>query len=84
MSSIYVGSLHQKVVEYNFRIKTLCEPPPHRSQRFSKGSLLWNSLSDEMVTAQSLTIFKQKSNPGMRQVIDILILFFPHIFPCKK
>ena len=60
-----------KVVEYNFRTKILCELPPARSQRFGisslkfKGSLLWNSLSDESKTAKSLAIFKQKSNPGM-------------------
>ena len=30
-----------------------------------KGSLLWNSLSDDTKTSQSLAIFKQKSDPGM-------------------
>ena len=61
----------KKVVEYDFRIKILCELPPARSQRFGtnslifKGSLLWNSLSDDTKTSQSLAIFKQKSDPGM-------------------
>ena len=56
----------KKVVEYDFRIKILCELPPARSQRFGtnslifKGSLLWNSLSDDTKTSQSLAIFKQK------------------------
>ena len=56
----------KKVVEYDFRIKILCKLPPARSQRFGtnslkfKGSLLWNSLSDEIKTAKSLAIFKQK------------------------
>ena len=55
-----------KMVEYDFRIKILCRLPPTRSQRFGKnslkfnGSLLWNNLSDEIRTAQSLAIFKQK------------------------
>ena len=59
--------LTKKVVEYDFRIKILCKLPPARSQRFGtnslkfKGSLLWNSLSDEIKTAKSLAIFKQKS-----------------------
>ena len=48
----------KKVVEYDFRIKILCKLPPARSQRFGtnslkfKGSLLWNSLSDEIETAE--------------------------------
>ena len=56
----------KKVVEHDFRIKVLCELPPARSQRFGtnslkfKGSLLWNSLSDENKAAKSLIIFKQK------------------------
>ena len=56
----------KKVVEYDFRIKILCKLPPARLQRFGtnsfkfKGSLLWNSLSDEIKTAKSLAIFKQK------------------------
>ena len=56
----------KKVVEFDFRIKILCELPPARSQRFGtnslifKGSLLWNSLSDDTKTSQSLAIFKQK------------------------
>ena len=56
----------KKVVEYDFRIKILCKLPPARSQRFRtnslkfKGSLLWNSLSDEIKTVKSLAIFKQK------------------------
>ena len=56
----------KKVVEYDFRIKMLCEFRPARSHRFVKnplkfkGSLLWNSLSDEIKTAKSLAIFKQK------------------------
>ena len=59
--------LTKKAVEYDFRIKILYEHPPARSQRFGtnslkfKGSLLWNSLSDVMKTAQSLAIFKQKN-----------------------
>ena len=63
----YMWDLFTKtVVEYDFGIKILCELPPARSQRFGtnslkfKGSLLRNSLSDEMKTAQSLAIFKQK------------------------
>ena len=42
----------KKVVEYDFRLKLLCEHPPARSQRFDinslkfKGSMLRNSLSD--------------------------------------
>ena len=61
----------KKVVEYDFRIKILCKLPPTRSQRFGtnslrfKGSLLWNSLSDEIKTVKSLAIFKQKLNSGM-------------------
>ena len=61
----------KKVVEFTFRIKILCELPPARSQRFGtnslkfKGSLLWNSLSDEIKTAKSVAIYKQKLNPGM-------------------
>ena len=61
----------KKVVEYDFRIKILCKLPPTRSQRFDtnslrfKGSLLWNSLSDEIKTVKSLAIFKQKLNSGM-------------------
>ena len=44
----------KKMVEYNFRIKILCEIPTARSQRSDtnslkcKGSLLWNSHSDEI------------------------------------
>ena len=43
-----------------------CELPPARSQRFDinsleyKARLLWNGLSDEIKTAKSLAIFKQK------------------------
>ena len=54
------------VVEHDFRIKILCELPFARSERFgksllkSKGSLLCNSLSDKVKTAQSLAIFTQK------------------------
>ena len=61
----------KKVVEYDFRTKILRELPPVRSQRLGtnplkfKGSvmklkLLWNSLSDEIKNAKSLTVFKQK------------------------
>ena len=51
----------KKVVEYDFRIKILCKLPPARSQGFGtnslkfKGSLLWNSLIDEIKTAKRLT-----------------------------
>ena len=61
----------KKVVEYDLRIKILCDLPPARSQRFGinslklKGSLLWNRLSDQIKTAKSLAIFKQKLNPVM-------------------
>ena len=67
LNPLYMWDLFtKKVVEYDFRIKILCELPPARSQRCStnslkhKGSLLWNSLSDEIKTVQSLAIFKQK------------------------
>ena len=56
----------KKVVDYGFGIKMLCEFRPARSHRFvtnslkSKDSLLWNSLSDEIKSAKSLAIFKQK------------------------
>ena len=59
----------KKMGEYDFRIKTLCKLPPARSQRFGtnslqfKGILLWNSLSDEIKTAKSLAISKQKIKP---------------------
>ena len=61
----------KKVMEYDFRIKILCELPPARSQRFGtnslkfKGNLLWNSLSDEIKTEKSVAICKQKLNPEM-------------------
>ena len=48
----------KKVAEYNFRIKILCERTPARSKRFGtnslkfKDSLLWNSLNDEVETAE--------------------------------
>jgi len=74
-SSIYMWDLFtKKVVEYDFRIKILCELPPARSQRFGtnlvefKGSLLWNSLSDEIKAAKSLAILKQTSDPGMAPI----------------
>ena len=58
----------KKVVEYDFRTKILCELPPARSQECVtnpfKGSLLWNSLSDEIKTAKSLVTFKQKIKPS--------------------
>ena len=60
------GLVTKKVVEYDFRIKILCKLPPAIPQRFGtnslkfKGSLLWNSLSDDIKTAKSLAIFKQK------------------------
>ena len=50
----------------NFKTKQLCELAPARTHRFDnnslkfKGSLLWNSLSDEIKTAQSLAVFTQK------------------------
>ena len=53
----------KKVVEYDFRLKLLCEPPPVQSKRFGtyslifKGNLSWNSFSDEITAAQSLAIF---------------------------
>ena len=56
----------KKMVEHVFKTKILCELPPARSQRLGtnslkfKGSLLWKSLSDEIKTAKSLAIFKQK------------------------
>ena len=56
----------KKVVEYEFRIQILCKLPPARLQRFGtnslkfKGNLLWNSLSDEIKTAESLALFKQE------------------------
>ena len=56
----------KKIEEYDFRIQILCKLPPARSQRFGKnalkfkGSLLWNSLSDENKTAKSLALFKQE------------------------
>ena len=61
----------KKVVEYNFGNEIFCELPPARSQRFGinslkfRGSILWNSLSDDVKTPQNLAIFKKKSNPGM-------------------
>ena len=64
----YMWDLFTKnVVEYDFEFKILCKLPPARLQRFGtnslkfKDSLLWNSLSDEITTAKSLAIFKQKS-----------------------
>ena len=55
LNPLYMWDLFsKKVVEYDFRIKILCKLPPARSQRFGtnslkfKGSLLWNSLSDEI------------------------------------
>ena len=56
----------KKVVEYDFTIQMLCKLPPAISQRFGtnsfkfKGSLLWNSLSDEIITGKSLALFKQE------------------------
>ena len=58
----------KKVVEYDFGITIICELPLAKSQRFGtnslkfKGSLLWNSLSDEIKTAKSLATFKQIIN----------------------
>ena len=63
--------LIKKLVEYNFRTKQLCDLPPTSSQRFGtkslkfKGNLLWNNFNDEIKTAHSLAVFKQKSEPGM-------------------
>ena len=60
------GLFTKKVVEYNFRIHILYKLPPARSQRFGtnllkfEGSLLWNSLSDEIKTAKSLALFNQE------------------------
>ena len=56
----------KKWEEYNFRTKHLCEFPPARTHRFDnnslkfKGSLLRNSTSDGIKTAQSLAVLKQK------------------------
>ena len=48
----------KKEVEYDFRIKLLRKLPPTRSQRFGtlkfNESILWNCLSDEIKTVQSL------------------------------
>ena len=60
------GFFTKNWVEYNLRTKQLCDFPPARTHRFDnkslklKGSLLWNSLDDEIKTAQSLAVFKQK------------------------
>ena len=57
----------KKGVECDFRIKSL-RLPCHRFGKNSlkfKGILLWNSLSDEVKTAQSLAIFTQKLNAVM-------------------
>ena len=88
-----------KLVEYDLRTKILCKLPPAKSQRFCtnslkfKGSLLWNSLSDEIKTARSLVIFKQKSNPGMAptaratsaetKYLYIYFILPLRFFPCK-
>ena len=56
----------KKVVEYNVGNEIFCELPPARSHRFGtnslsfRGSILWNSLSDDVKTPQNLAIFKQK------------------------
>ena len=66
-----VNLFTKKLVKYDFRVKVPWELPPARSQRFGanslkfKGSLLWNSHSDEVKTAKSLVILKQKPNLGM-------------------
>ena len=73
-------TMNQKVVEYDFRIKILFELSPARSQRFStnslkfRGSLLWNSLSDEVKVAKSLVIFKQKN-----QILEWHLLHVQHL-----
>ena len=68
----YMWDLFTKiVVVHDFRSKILSKLPPARSQRFGtnslkfKGSLLWNSLSDEIKAAKSLAILNKKSNRGM-------------------
>ena len=55
------------MVEYAFKIKILSELPPARSGLVQtlnslkfKDSLLRNSVSDEIKTAESIAIFKQK------------------------
>ena len=56
----------KKVVECYFRIKPLCELPPARPHRFGtnsltfKGSILWNSLSDEIKNCTELSHIQRK------------------------
>ncbi len=57
----------KKEVPYNLRIKELCHLlSSTRSRRYGtnslcfRGSLLWNSLSDELKLSNSLAIFKRE------------------------
>ncbi len=56
----------KKEVPYDLRIKELCHLPSTRSRRYGtsslsfRGSLLWNSLSDELKLSNSLAIFKRE------------------------
>ena len=55
-----------KDVQYNLRIKGLCKLPSPSSQCYGpnslsfRGSLLWNTIDDEIKLSLSLEIFKKE------------------------
>ena len=56
----------KKDVQYNLRTKELCKLPSVSSQRYGlnslsfRGSLLWNTIDDEIKVSPSLEVFKKK------------------------
>ena len=56
----------KKDVQYNLRTKELCKLPSVTSQRYGlnslsfRGSLLWNTIDDEIKLSPSLKVFKKK------------------------
>ena len=56
----------KKDVQYNLRTKELCKLPSVSSQRYGlnslsfRGSLLWNTIDDEIKLSPSLEVFKKK------------------------
>ena len=61
-----MGMFHEKDVLYNLRTKELCKFPSVSSQRYGlnslsfRGSLLWNSIDDEIKLSSSLVISKKE------------------------
>ena len=79
----------KKDAQYNLRSKGLCKLPSVSSQRYGlnsltfRGSLLWNTIDDEIKLSPSLEKLKRKHVAGMVLAVHILFANNLLLFTCN-